>query len=114
MVPDRRTDGRNGRTDGRTHGRRQNYIPPTLSGDKKRKTAFPTVKNIVFDRKITFLQSITIYVAEHNHRWKIENVVVADRVLINAFAIVACMCDTTTSPVFFCFVFINLSILSCR
>ena len=38
MVPDRqkvRTDGRNGRTDGRTHGRRQNYIPPTLSGDNK-------------------------------------------------------------------------------
>ena len=38
MVPDRqkvRTDGRNGRTDGRTHGRRQNYIPPTSSGDNK-------------------------------------------------------------------------------
>ena len=37
MVPDRqkvRTDGRNGRTDGQTHGRRQNYIPPTLLGDK--------------------------------------------------------------------------------
>ena len=34
MVPDRqkvRTDGRNGRTD----GRRQNYIPPTSSGDNK-------------------------------------------------------------------------------
>ena len=33
MVPDRqkvRTDGRNGRT----YGRRQNYIPLTLSGDK--------------------------------------------------------------------------------
>ena len=32
MVPDRqkvRTD----RMDGRTHGRRQNYIPPTSSGD---------------------------------------------------------------------------------
>ena len=28
MVPD-------GRTEGRTHGRRQNYIPPTSSGDKK-------------------------------------------------------------------------------
>ena len=36
MVPDRqkvRTDGRNGRTDARTHGRRQNYIPPTSLGD---------------------------------------------------------------------------------
>ena len=35
MVPDRqkvRTDGRNGRT----HGRRQNYIPPTSSGDNNR------------------------------------------------------------------------------
>ena len=31
MVPDGRTDERNGRTD----GRRQNYIPPTLSGDNK-------------------------------------------------------------------------------
>ena len=38
MVPDRqkvRTDGWNGRTDIRTDGRRQNYIPPTLSGDYK-------------------------------------------------------------------------------
>ena len=40
MVPDRqkvRTEGgtewMDGRTDGRTHGRRQNYIPPTSSGD---------------------------------------------------------------------------------
>ena len=35
MVPDRqkvRTDGR----DGQTHGRRQNYIPPTSSGDNNR------------------------------------------------------------------------------
>ena len=31
MVPDGRTEW----TDGRTHGRRQNYIPPTSSGDKK-------------------------------------------------------------------------------
>ena len=34
MVPDRkkvRTDG----MDGRTHGRRQNYIPPTSSGDNR-------------------------------------------------------------------------------
>ena len=68
---------------------------------------------IVFDRKITFLKSITTYFAEHDHRLKIENVVVADQVLINAFAIVACRCDTTTSHVFFLFL-INLSILSCR
>ena len=36
MVPDRQkvqTDGRTEWTDGRTHGRRQNYIPPTSSGD---------------------------------------------------------------------------------
>ena len=31
MVPDGRTDG----MDGRTHGRRQNYIPPTSSGDNR-------------------------------------------------------------------------------
>ena len=38
MVPDRqkvRTDGRTDGMDGRTHGRRQNYIPPTSSGDNK-------------------------------------------------------------------------------
>ena len=63
--------------------------------------ASSTVKNILFDRKITFF-AITIYFAEHDHRLKIENVVVADQVLINAFAIVACWCrcDTTTSPFF--------------
>ena len=36
MVPDRQkvwTDGGNGRT----YGRSQNYIPPTLSGDNKQK-----------------------------------------------------------------------------
>ena len=31
-----RTDGRNGQTDRRTHGRRQNYIPLTSSGDNRR------------------------------------------------------------------------------
>ena len=31
MVPDRQKVW----TDGQTHGRRQNYIPPTSSGDKK-------------------------------------------------------------------------------
>ena len=36
MVPDGRTDGMDGRTDRRTHGRCQNYIPPTSSGDKNR------------------------------------------------------------------------------
>ena len=42
MVPgrqkvqtDRQTEGRTEWTDGRTHGRRQNYFPPTSSGDKK-------------------------------------------------------------------------------
>ena len=42
MVPDRQNVCTDGRTeertdwkDGRTHGRRQNYIPPTLSGDNK-------------------------------------------------------------------------------
>ena len=37
MVPDRQkgwTDGRTDGMDGRTHGRRQNYIPPTSLGDK--------------------------------------------------------------------------------
>ena len=33
---DGRKDGRNGRTDGRMHGRRQNYIPPTSSGDNNK------------------------------------------------------------------------------
>ena len=45
MVPDRqkvRTDGRNGRTDGWTHGRRQNYIPPTSSEDNE----VPFVSNL--------------------------------------------------------------------
>ena len=32
MVPDRQKV----RTDGRTHGRRQNYIPPTSSGDNNK------------------------------------------------------------------------------
>ena len=32
MDPDGRTEW----TDGQTHGRRQNYIPPTSSGDNKR------------------------------------------------------------------------------
>ena len=35
MVPDRQKSA-DGRTDGRTHGRRQNYIPPTSSGDNYR------------------------------------------------------------------------------
>ena len=41
MVPDRQkmwTDGRKDGRNGRTHGRRQNYIPPTSSGDKKKNT----------------------------------------------------------------------------
>ena len=50
--------------------------------------------------KLHFLQSITIYFAEHDHRLKIENVGVADQVLINAFAIVACRCDTQRHPFF--------------
>ena len=62
--------------------------------------------------KLHFLQSITIYFAEHDHRLKIENVVVADQVLINVFGIVACRCDATTSPGFL--FLINLSIFSCR
>ena len=43
MVQDRqkvwtdgRTEGRTDGMDGRTHGRRQNYIPPTSSGDNKK------------------------------------------------------------------------------
>ena len=36
MVPDRQKVRTDGRTDGRTHRRRQNYIPPTSSGDNKR------------------------------------------------------------------------------
>ena len=39
MVPDRQkvwTDGRTEWTDGQTHGRSQNYIPLTSSGDNKR------------------------------------------------------------------------------
>ena len=44
MVPDRQKvrtdgqkDGRNGLTDSRAHERRQNYIPPTSSGDNNPK-----------------------------------------------------------------------------
>ena len=32
-----RADGRKDGIDGRTHGRRQNYIPPTASGDNNMK-----------------------------------------------------------------------------
>ena len=42
MVSDRQKVLTNGQTDGmkgRTHGRRQNYIPLTLSGDKKEKNS---------------------------------------------------------------------------
>ena len=38
MVPDRQkvwTDGRTDGRNGRTHRRRQNFIPPTSSGDNK-------------------------------------------------------------------------------
>ena len=45
MVPDRQkvwtdgqTDVRTEWTDRRTHGRRQNFIPPTSSGDKNKST----------------------------------------------------------------------------
>ena len=34
MVPDRQKVWTDGRKDGRTHGRCQNYIPPTSSRDK--------------------------------------------------------------------------------
>ena len=43
MVPDGRTDGRNGRT----HGQRQNYIPPTSSGDKKNGIRTPVLLNLL-------------------------------------------------------------------
>ena len=35
MVPDRQKVRTDGRTDARAHRRRQNYIPPTSSGDNK-------------------------------------------------------------------------------
>ena len=54
MVLDRQkvwTDGRNGRTDGRRHGRRQNYILPTSSGDNKEQT-IKQMKTVVNGRKM--------------------------------------------------------------
>ena len=36
-----------GRTDRRTHGRRQNYIPPTSSGDNEIEKGMPANKRIV-------------------------------------------------------------------
>ena len=60
MVPDRqkvRTDGRTDGMDGRTHGRRQNYIPPTSSGDNKTVLIQESRQNIssyVVVRSITF------------------------------------------------------------
>ena len=79
---------------------------------KNAKLRFRQSKILFSIAKLHFLQFITIYFGEHNHRLKIENFVVADEVLINVFAIVACRCDTTTSPVFL--ILKNLSILSCR
>ena len=50
MVPDRQKvwmDGRTEWTDGRTDGRRQNYIPQTSSGDNKGETPIrATVKTV--------------------------------------------------------------------
>ena len=39
MQTDGRTEWTDGRKDGRTHGRRQNYIPLTSYGDKKNASA---------------------------------------------------------------------------
>ena len=49
MVPDGRTDG----MDGRTHGRRQNYIPPTSSGDNNAPCVYTEV--MVQDDTVTFV-----------------------------------------------------------
>ena len=45
MVPGRQKVRTDGRKDGRTHGRRQNYIPPTSSEDNK--SRFMELKNFV-------------------------------------------------------------------
>ena len=74
--------------------------------------ASSTVKNILFDRKITFF-AITIYFAEHDHRLKIENVVVADQVLINALLLSHVDAGVIRQRHPFLYL-INLSILSCR
>ena len=60
-----------------------------------------------------FLQSITIYFAEQDHRLKIENVVVANQVLINVFRLLSHAGVILQRHPFFLFL-INLSILSCR
>ena len=44
---------------------------------KNAKNAFPTVKNIVFDSKIIIFAIDNNIFAEHDHRLKIENVVVS-------------------------------------
>ena len=46
--------------DGRTHGRRQNYIPPTSSGDNKAKSlnGYPTIK--VYFREMFKSQNINL------------------------------------------------------
>ena len=78
MVPDRqkvrmdgRTDGQTEWTDGRTFGRRQNYIPPTSSDDKKIHT-FHLVgfsgglysfeqENVIFMRKLSYYGQSNLY-----------------------------------------------------
>ena len=67
MVPDRqkvrtdrRTDGMDGRTDRRTDRRRQNYIPPTSSGDKKVFCMSPE-HNFFESKIVTIFLSIRFY-----------------------------------------------------
>ena len=58
MVPDRqkvRTDGMDGRTD----GQRQNYIPPTLSRDKK--TTFSCSLSCTWMTIIDYFMLLTAY-----------------------------------------------------
>ena len=50
MIPDGRTDG----MDGRTHGRRQNYIPPTSSGDNNRQRINNNITTAKFEELIAY------------------------------------------------------------
>ena len=60
MVPDRQkvlTDGRNGRTD----GRRQNYIPPTSSGDNETDKSWKYQAKVYVRRFILFVFVLLLY-----------------------------------------------------
>ena len=81
MVPDRqkvrtdgRTEGRTECTDGQTHGRRQNYNPPTSSGDNRKNSSETEALVLDLDLLITNgIVSSKIYDALDDFDFEIVN-----------------------------------------